>query len=265
MPQAAIMPIAGAAMGGTGGAIAGARGSRQYTEVSTPEAGPEERQLQQRAIEQYLQSIGLIGQQEQAATSLDPFRNQALQGLQNVMSGQAFQSTPEEMANIEALRQAQVNLGTQDIGRLLGQNLTRTAGSAGVRGLRGQALSTLQGKNMELAGREIGNVVNTAGLQAAQQQMENPYRRVAAQSPVMQMGLTYQDQLRQNAFQNRQLASNPALLGYFQQGRGMNARTTQVVPGGGFWGAVQGNQMGSMAGLGAGMSAMGGMSGMMGG
>jgi hypothetical protein len=174
-----------------------------------------------------------------------------LQGYQDVLGGQAFQASPEELQQIDQLRQAQIGLGTQDINRLLGQATSQTNQMAGVRGLRGQALAQLQGQNNQAAAQQIGNVVNSANMQAAQQAMENPFRRVAAQTPFMQQGLSYQDQLRQQAIQNRQLAANPAMLNYFQQGRS----TQQMTPGqsGGFWGAVGGGLGGAAGGLGLGV------------
>lgn len=202
------------ALGGIGGAIKGAKGTPAVNRLAA--AGADETALLAKARQQYQQQLNQIRAQEQGISALDPLRQQALGGFQGVLGGQAFQASPEELAQIDQLRQAQIQLGTQDIQRLLGEAIGQTTASAGVRGLRGQALAQLQGQNVQSAAQQIGNVVNTAGVQAAQQAMENPYRRVAAQTPFLQQGLTYQDQLRQQAIQNRQLASNPALLGYYQ-------------------------------------------------
>jgi len=250
MPALSSIALGVGAAGALGGAISGAQGRTQTSTSNIPEAGPQERQLQQDAIAQYLQQRRLIDEQQAGLSQLDPFRTQALQGLQGIASGQAFQATPEELANINALRQAQIQLGTQDFSQQFQDLANRTNASAGIRGLRGQALGELQGQNLRTMGSQIGNIVNTAGVQAAQSAIENPYRRVAAQMPALQTGLTYQDELRQRAIQNRQLASNPALLGYFQQGRMANQSTTQRIPGGGIAGAIGGG----VAGFGGGFN-----------
>jgi hypothetical protein len=252
----------GLGLGAVGGMVAGSR-KTPGTKLAPAygEVGEQEKQLQQQAMQQYLQQLAQTQQFEQGISQLDPLRQQALQGYQDVLGGQAFQASPQELQQIDQLRQAQIGLGTQDINRLLGEATSQTSQMAGVRGLRGQALAQLQGQNNQAASQQIGNVVNSANMQAAQQAMENPFRRVAAQTPFMQQGLTYQDQLRQQAIQNRQLAANPAMLNYFQQGRA----TQQVTPssGGGFLGGLAGAISGAGAGLGFGnaLSGLGGLGG----
>lgn len=260
---AAAIGIGTAAAGALGGAISGSKKTPGTVMQNAYGAvGDQERKMQQQAMQQYLRSIGLMNEQDQAISELSPLRQQSLQGIQGLLSGQAMQATPEELQQIEQLRQAQIQLGTQDINRLLGEATGQTAASAGVRGLRGQALAELQGRNVQAAGQQIGNVVNQAGVMAAQQVMDNPYRRIAAQSPFLQQGLTYQDQLRQNAAQNRTLASNPGLLQYFQQGRQQVGTTPSS--GGGLGGAIGGFLSGGAAGAGLG-SQLGGLTGGFGG
>lgn len=246
----------GLGVGALGGAISGAMKSKgPNIQSAYMPAGPEEQRLQQQALQQYMQQLQQTQQFEQGIGALDPLRQQAISGYGDILSGQAMQATPQELQQIEQLRQAQIGLGTQDINRLLGEATGQTNQMAGVRGLRGQALAELQGRNVDTAGREIGNVVNNAGVMAAQQVMDNPYRRIAAQQPALQQGLTYQDQLRQQAINNRQLAANPGMLNYFQQGRA----TQQVQPsqGGGFMGGLSGAISGAGAGIGFGSALSG--------
>jgi hypothetical protein len=246
------------AAGAIGGAIKGSQKTPGTQLTSTPSysgaLSANEKQLQQQAIQQYLQQINQTNQLEQGIGALDPLRQQAISGYGDILSGQAMQATPQELQQIEQLRQAQIGLGTQDINRLLGQAQSQTNQLAGVRGLRGQALGELQGQNTQMAAQQIGNVVNQAGVQAAQQVMDNPFRRISAQQQALQQGLTYQDQLRQNAVQNRQLAANPAMLNYYQQGRAQQTTETTPSSGGGFWNGLAGGLSGGAAGLGLGTS-----------
>lgn len=238
--------IAGA--GALGGAMAGSQKNQVTQTTQLPGATEEERDLQRRSLEQYLAQLEQANRQEQQMQQLDPLRQQALQGYQDILSGQALQASPLDLQNIENIRRAQVQLGTQDIQSQLGDLLGQTANSAGLRNLRGQAFAELQGQNMEQAARQVGNVVNTAGLQAAQATQAAPYQRLQAQSPFLQQGLSYQDQLRQQAFANRQALQSPALMDSLLRERLASASTTQTQPGGGFAGALSG----ALGGLGQG-------------
>lgn len=252
-----IIAGAGLASGLVGGAVAGARGSSQTERTTVAPATGQERELQRRAIDQYLQQIAQINQQQAMAQGLDPLRQQGLESMQGILSGQAFSNNPQELQQINAIREAQIRLGTQDIERQLGERIAQTNAAAGVRGLRGQALGSMQQQNTRLAGEQIGNVVNSAGLQAAQMAAENPYRRLAIQAPMAQNALSYADQLRQQAIQNRQLAANPALLDYMQRERIGSATTTRSTPGGGFLGGLTGAIGGAAGGFNMGVQGAG--------
>lgn len=246
----------GAGVGALGGAIKGAKGTAAVNRYVAP--GAAENKLVNQAQGQYNKQLGLIDQQQAGLAALDPLRQQALQGYQGVLDGSAFQANQQDLSQIGQLRDAQIQLGTQDIQRLLGEATGMTNSQAGVRGLRGQALAQLQGQNTQQAAQQIGSVVNQANAQAAQMAIDNPYRRVAAQGQAMQTGLTYQDQLAQQAIQNRQLASNPALLSYYQGNRSQQGSLNTPKQGGGFLDGVVGGLSGAAAGAGAAGQALAG-------
>lgn len=246
----------GGILGGVGGLISGAKGTPTQRQItSRGPASPEERQLQQEAMQQYLAQIGLLGGVEQNVESLDPLRQAALAQQMGVLSGSAFTATPEELQNIENIRQAQIQAGSQDIQDFLNRGQSQVTQSAGLRGLRGQALGQLQGDVLRAGAQQYGNLVNTAGLQAAQSAMQTPYNRVGAQAGAAATGLSYQDQLRQQAIQNRQMASNPALLGYYSNLR--DTVSTTPGSGGGFLSGITGAITGGLAGFGQGTGIQG--------
>lgn len=242
----------GLGVGALGGFLSGAKGTPDQKQItSRGPASPEELQLQQQGMQQYLKQLGLLGGVDDNVQDLDPLRQAALGQQMGVLTGQAFAPNQQELSQIENMRQQQINAGTGDIQRFLDQNQGQIASSAGMRGLRGQALAQLQGQALDTAGQQFGNLVNQAGMQATQSQMQAPYQRVAAQAGAAQQGMTYQDQLRQQAINNRQMASNPALLSYY--GNMRDTITTQPGQKGSFLGGVQGALMGGMTGYGQGV------------
>jgi len=234
-------------LGALGGIASGLRGDQSTSQSFIPSATEEEQRLQKQSIEQYLKQLEEMDRQDQSVQSLDPLRQQALQGYGDILSGQAFGITPQEQSSIENIRQQQINLGSQDLERMLQERINQVNQSAGVRNLRGQALGELQGQNVEATARELGNIVNTAGLQAAQSAQALPYQRIQAQSPFLQQGLSYQDQLRQQAVQNRSLAQSPAQLERLMQERLAQGGQTNQTAGGGLGGAI-GGALGGLSG-----------------
>lgn len=239
MPPAALAAIPAITAAGTAvaGAASGGKGSpdqvqhAQGTTVKNTQFAPvgaQEQSLQNQSLQNYLAQQGQIGQQEQGLTStFDPLRQQAAQAAGNVLNGQAFNLTPDEQAQIANVRNSTVTAGQQDIQNYLNQNLGAIQGSAGVRNLRGQALTSLQGGALNSSAQDYTRLVNAANATAAQQAQQAPLQRVAAQQNQIQQGLTLSDLLRNNAIQNRQVAQNPALLGMLQNERLAGGTSTQ--------------------------------------
>lgn len=254
-----------AAAGAVGGAIKGAMGTpskttrgKSWLEVS--DATPEEQRLQSEAIDQYFNSLKDIDSQQASLGRFQQLQGGALNQIQNLFNGQAFQASPEELALIEQQKQQAINSGSQDINRILGEQTGMTNDNAALRGLRGQALAQLHGQNTQQAADQIGRLVNTATAQSLQAQREAPLQRIQAQSPFLQQGMTLAEDLRQRAIQNRQLASNPAILQQLTNQRFQLGTQHQenFTPGqkGGFWGGLAGGLSGAAGGLSAGAGAV---------
>jgi hypothetical protein len=112
-------------------------------------------------------------------------------------------------------------------------------------------MGALRGDVLNEAQRQVGNISNQANLFAAQQAINNPFQRVQAQQQALNQGLTYGDELRNRAQQNRQALQSPFLMQQMQNERLATATRTSQTPGqkGGFWGGVTGALAGASTGL----------------
>lgn len=263
--ETAALIAAGA--GAAGGAVKGAKGTptqTQTTKNNIAPAGAQEAALQAQSLQNYNQAQQLAGGLEGGIGAAQSYQDMARQAGQNVLSGQAFNVTPEEQARIQGLRDALIQQGTQDVGFNTQQGLQKVAGSAAGRGLRGQALSSMQGQVLQNQQRVVGDVSNQANTMAAQQYINAPQQRIAAQQGFIQQGMSLADQLRQQAIQNRSALQDPALMGYLSRERLEGASRTATTPGqrGGFWGAVGGGLGGAGQGFNIGANIGSGLQGL---
>lgn len=249
--------IGGAIAGGAGGAIKGAKGTPQQVSTTTQTkdvapASKTERELQSAALQNYFQNQNLTQATEDRLADLQGLQNQAQDVYGNVLSGQAFNLTPQEQANIAATRQALVQQGSEGVNRLLDERLQQVVNSGAGRGLRGQALGGLQGQVLKAGAQGITDIENQANVLAAQAAQNMPLQRINALQGFAGQGLSYADQLRQQAIQNREALSNPALLQALMNQRLAAAPVTQrtITPGkkGGLGSALLGGLGGAVSG-----------------
>lgn len=253
---AAAIGLGLAGAGSAAGAIAGAGDKTVNTTRNVAPASAAELALQQDSMRQYNYQKALADQYQagiNGPNGSQQMQDQARQFYGNVLNGNAFNANPQQDARINAIRDAQVNLGSQDINKFLQQNLTGLSQQAGVRGLRGQAYSELQGQELRGAGEQMGKLVGGANLTAAQQQYQSPYQMLAAQTPYAMQGMTLADQQMQQAIANRQALQNPVMLQNYLSERTGAAGSTQTTPGS-FGGAVGGALAGFGGGLNTGMN-----------
>jgi hypothetical protein len=263
--------IAGAAAGGLGGAVKGAKGTpdqvatqeQKTSSTSSTSIAPQtsqEKALQSESLGNYMQAGNMAGQIEQQMAGTQSYQDMARQAGQNILSGQAMQLTPQEQQQIQDLRSSLINQGQLGINQQVEEGIQRAQMDAANRGLRGQAMGALQGQVMQGGARALGDITAQANTQAAQAAMTMPYQRIGAQQGVISQGMSLADQLRQQAMQNRMSLQDPALMSYLQRERMAQQTTsntsnmsgTQTTPGqqGGFWNAVSGG----LAGAGQGMN-----------
>lgn len=199
------------------------------TKKSFDPASETEGQLKRTAIDQYGKQIGLIdggaGTLNQTQGLSDASINQQL----GTINGQGFDLTPDEQARIMAQRSAFIQAGQGDIQNNLQENIGNVQQSAGVRGLRGQAVGELAGRATAGAGKDYANLVGQANATAAQQAVALPQQRLQIQNQAAQQGMTFAETLRQNAIANRQTAANPAILGNLTQERLAGSTTQNLV------------------------------------
>lgn len=234
-----------------GGAIAGGSDSQSVQTRNVAPATLRERELQERSFQQYLQQQALANQFESGINGQSQgVQDSARNSMQSILGGGAFNITPDEMAQIQSIRDQTVKAGSGDINRFVDQRLQQVQNSGAVRGLRGQALSQLQSGAINEGTNQLGNLVERANLTAAQQAQQAPLQRIQLQGGFAQQNMTFQDQLRQQAMANRQQLQNPVLMQNLYGERMGSAGTTTTTPGS-FGGSVGGAFSGVGSVLGA--------------
>ena len=261
LETAALVSMGAGALGGAAKGAKGTPDQKVTSQNSIAPAGAQEAALQSQSLQNYQQAQNMAQGLEGQVGAAQSYQDLARQAGQGVLSGQAFNVTPEEQARIQGLRDALIQQGTANVGFNTQQGLQQVAGSAAGRGLRGQALSSMQGQVLQNQQRVVGDVANQANTMAAQQYLQTPLQRIQAQQGLIGQGMSLADQLRQNAFANRQALQDPALMQYLFRERQANATQTNVTPGqkGGFMGAVGGALGGAGQGFGIGANIASGM------
>lgn len=279
MAAATAMAIGGAAgAGALAGGIQGYKGTPDQvttqsgtSQTTFGEKSAQQQQLEQQSLGQYERALALQGQLEQSVagqSGLDALQLQARQAQQGIVGGQAFNVTPEEQLLINQQRQGLIEQGGADIDRFLKERLQMVGESAGARGLRGQAVTSLQGDVLQTGAEQYGDVVRQANQMALERQAQAPLQRIQAQSPFIQQGFSSADLLRQQAAANRASLQNPMLLQQLQQERLASGKTTttgeNVLKGqeGSWTNALTGGLTGGLQGGAIGANAMSGMGGM---
>jgi hypothetical protein len=259
--------LIGGGLGALGGAVKGAKGTPdqvQTTQSNIAPAGAQEQQMQAASLDNYNRAQGLAGNIEGSIGGAQSYQDMARQAGQGILSGQAFNVTPQEQQRIQGLRDALIQQGTADIGYQTERGLQKALGSAAGRGLRGQAMGALQGQVLESQQRNVRDVANQANTMASQAYLSAPGQRIAAQTGLIGQGMSLADQLRQQAMTNRQNLQDPALMQYLQRERMAGASQTTRTPGqrGGFAGALGGALGGFGGGFGMGAGVANAASGM---
>jgi hypothetical protein len=212
--------------------------------------------LERQSQAQYNNATNLINQQEAQLQSLDPLRQAALAQQQGILDGSAFQATDAERQGLQDLRQALLDQSAYDIGLATDAGLQKATSNAAVRGLRGQALGQTRAQVVNQGQEDYGRQLQALNAQYQQALLQTPYQRVQAQAQAAQNGLTYQDQLRQQALNNRLTAQSPYLLQQMQQerlatGRQIGGPATQIAGNPGIAGGLAAIGQGFASGVGA--------------
>lgn len=247
---AATVGAAGALLGGAAGAYNALKEQPKNQSTSTTSMAPmteQERQLQQQSLENYMKQQQYANDYESQIGSAQGIQDSARSGVQNILSGQSMQMTPQEQAQIQSIRDAMVAQGTTDVNRLLDTRTAQANQSAGTRGLRGQAGAQLQGDALRAAAQQQGDFSRQANLYAAQQATALPYQRIAAQGQYLTQGMSFADQMRQQAQQNRQVGQSPYMMNLLNNNRLATATKTTngTQPMQGDWSSAVGGAMGA--------------------
>lgn len=240
----ATIGAVGGAVGGVAGAIKGARGQRSQSGTQLGPKSPLQQALEQESQQQFQRQLELIEQQEQGIAGREPLQAAGREAQLALLGGEAFALTPDEQARLQGLRDARVAQARGDIESLLFERLGEVEAGAAQRGVRGQALSELQGQAVRGAADELGRQIRSAETQRAQQELVLPGQRARLQAQLAPGASTFAEQLRQQAIANRTLAQNPAVLQAEQRARlGQSTQTSQS--GGGVGSGI----LGGLAGL----------------
>jgi hypothetical protein len=260
--------VAGAAAGAIKGAAGTPDQTTDFSKTSTKSFAPasqQELELQQQSLENFNRQLELLREQEAGQESAQALQAQARGQAGEILGGGAFALTPQEQERIQAVRQATVAQGEADINRLLDERLKQLTAGAAERGVRGQALSQLETGALQSAAEEQGRLARQANITAAEQALQIPQQRISAQQPLLAQGLSFGDQLRQQAIINRQAAQNPFLLQMLNRERlfGGTERMSgqEFTPGqsGDFGSALLGGLAGAGAGIGGASDILGGL------
>lgn len=245
MPALTSIALGLGALGAIGGAISG--GSDETTTTGRNVAPPSQRELdlQNQSMSNYLQQLALANQQQGDIQQGAGVQSTSRDTLQNVIGGDSFNINPAQEAQVNAIRNASVKAGTQNVQDFVNNNLSDISNSAGVRGLRGQAVSELQGRSIGEGAKAIGNLTSQANATAAQQSLDVPYRQAQLQGSLANSNANFMENLRQQSIQNRQQLQNPVLMQTLQNERQGNATQTTTNPGS--FGKALGGAMGGFA------------------
>jgi len=129
--------------------------------------------------------------------------------LEDVLSGRAYETTDLERGRIDAVRRADLDIGTRQMGGFLDERLAQLQAEAAQRGVRGQAYSQLQGDVVGEAASSLENRILEANRQAAQSEIDMTGRRVSTQAGVAGSFADFKDIATQKAIENREGLRNP--------------------------------------------------------
>lgn len=239
---------------GLGSLVGGLAGGSDETQTRTVNIAPPsgmERDAQEKSWQSYLQQLNLAQQGEQGIQGGAGVQGAARQSLESILGGQAFNLTPEEQQRIQDIRSSMISQGSDEVQKMINENIQRANASAATRGVRGQALSELQGRGISAGAEQMGNLVQQANLVAAQQAQQAPLQRIGLQGGLANQNANFMEQLRQQAIANRQALQNPVLMNNLQQERMAAAGVTNTNPAS--FGDIAG---GALAGAGAGIKAL---------
>lgn len=229
MPAA---PVIAAGITAAASASAGSKGgpeainSTKQTTFAAP--GDQERKLQQQSIDAYLKQQQLTGQAEQGLSGADQYEQASQRAGLDILNGNAFNPTQSEQQRISDLRNQLLQESQGNINQFLQEGETGATRQAGLRGLRGQAASQIQGQVLKLGADQYGQALRSANTQAAQQYLQLPQQRIAAQQGLIGQGLSFADQLRNQAIQNQLLLQSPIALQTLMNERLAGGKTTTL-------------------------------------
>lgn len=186
----------------------------------------EEQQLLDASIENYGKQQALVDQQTEDIQARSGVQTAARSGLTSILGGDAFNLSAGEQANIDRLRQANIDVGSNAVNELLTQRLGEVSADAARRGVRGQAFSQLQGDALGEAAKSLERTTLDANRLASQQAIDMPATRVGIQAGTAGQFAGFQDELQQQAIQNRQALQDPVAMQALLDERLKGGKTT---------------------------------------
>lgn len=169
-------------------------------------------ELEQSSLDNFLAQQEMVKSLEGDIEGRAALQNAGRGVLGDVASGQAFALSPEEQQRINALRQSEIDVGSQAVNQMLDQRLGELQANLAQRGVRGQAASQLQADTLGEATQSLERRMLAANQNAAQQALSMPGQRVGIQAQVGQGLADFQEQAKQQAITNRNQLQDPALL-----------------------------------------------------
>jgi hypothetical protein len=188
------------------------KNTQGFTQLQLGSKDPIQAQLERSSLEQFKKQQALVAQQEADIAQRAGLEAAGRGTLADIAGGGAFALSPEEQARIDQLRQSEIDVGSNEINRLLDQRLGELQANLAQRGVRGQAASQLQADVLGEGARSLESRILAANQNAAQQALALPGQRVGIQAGVGQNLANFQDQARQQAIANRQALQDPVLL-----------------------------------------------------
>lgn len=190
-------------------------GTQSKTGTSQTTFDPRSRQEQSlldASIGAYGDQKKLVDQQTRDIQARSGVQTSARGTLQDVLGGNAFDLSQGEQGRINSLRDANIAASSNAVNDLLTQRLGEVSADAARRGVRGQAFSQLQGDALGEAAKSLERSTLDANKLASQQAIDMPASRVGIQAGTAGQFADFQDQLQQQAIQNKQALQDPVAL-----------------------------------------------------
>lgn len=188
----------------------------------------EEQTLLDASMGAYADQKRLVDAQEAAILGRQGVQTGARDTASALLSGSAFNLSPDEAARIAGVRDSNIAAGSNAVNDILTQRLAEISADAARRGVRGQAFSQLQTGALGEAAKSLERTTLAANTDAANMAVSLPGQRAGIQASTAGQFAGFADELAQKAIENRAALQDPIALQQLRDERLKTGTTTQT-------------------------------------